>query len=333
MEWPLNDSTCNLTTMGPPPQTWHVWFGESAYTATKGDTARITLYLDSPWKPERNEALIVPLFTPEHQGGASASDYSGVPERVTFQPGQTQTSFTVHATDDHEESVLVQFRNLFPDGLEVGGRGRAGATTLHIADNDGDIEVTVSFEAANYTAEEGGAVATVRLLLDAAGRAVTIPLTITGRGATSGDYSGVPSNVTFGASEMLKSFILTATDDAADYDLESVAISFGSLPARVSAGIPSEAVANLTDNDGGEEILTVNFGLRAGTQREGIQEGRSYSLGFLLDGKSGRELTILLTYEYLDGTMAVDFGDLPASVTFAKGKRSAGVTLSAVDTS
>ncbi len=136
--------------------------------------------------------------------------------------------------------------------------------------------------------------------------------------------------MTFGASETLKSFTLTATNDATDYDLESVAISFGSLPARVSAGISSEAVANLTDNDGGEEILTVHFSLRAGTQREGIQEGRSYWLSFLLDGKPGRELTILLTYEYLDGATAADFGDLPASVTFAKGKRSAGVTLPAV---
>ena len=70
--------------------TWYVWFGASAYTATEGGTARITLHLNAPWKPERNEALTVPLFDPQHQGGASADDYSGVPESVTFHPGQTQ---------------------------------------------------------------------------------------------------------------------------------------------------------------------------------------------------------------------------------------------------
>ena len=62
--------------------TWYVWFGASAYTATEGGTARITVHLNSPWKPERNQALTVPLFDPQHRGGASADDYSGVPRRA-----------------------------------------------------------------------------------------------------------------------------------------------------------------------------------------------------------------------------------------------------------
>ena len=158
--------------------TWYVWFGESDYTVTEGGTARITLHLNAPWKPELNEALTVPLFDPQHENGASADDYSGVPESVTFQRGQTQTSFTVRATadsdDDDGESVLLGFRRLFPEDLEVGRYG-ARAATLHIADNDGETAVTVSFDAANYTAAEGGAAATVRVRLDAApGRSVTI---------------------------------------------------------------------------------------------------------------------------------------------------------------
>ena len=117
--------------------TWYVWFGASAYTATEGGSATISVHLNSPWKPERNEALTVPLFDPEHRGGASADDYSGLPESVTFQPGQTRTSFTVRVTEDSEdddgESVLIGFRRLFPDDLEVGRYG-PHKTTLHIAD-------------------------------------------------------------------------------------------------------------------------------------------------------------------------------------------------------
>ena len=211
------------------------------------------MHLNSPWKPELNEALTVPLFDPEHRGGASADDYSGLPESVTFQPGQTRASFTVRVTEDSEdddgESVLIGFRRLFPDDLEVGRYG-PHKTTLRIADNDGEKAVTVSFAAANYTAAEGGATATVRLRLDAApGRSVTIELTKTHRGATAADYSGLPDNVTFGASETEKSFTVTATDDSLDDDRESVAIGFGSLPSKVSAGSPSEAVVQLTDND------------------------------------------------------------------------------------
>ena len=238
--------------------TWYVWFGESSYTVTEGGTATISVHLNSPWKPELNEALTVPLFDPEHQGGASADDYSGVPESVTFQRGQTQTSFTVRATadseDDDGESVLIGFRRLFPEDLEVGRYG-PHKTTLHIADTDGETAVTVSFDAANYTAAEGGAAATVQVRLDAApGRAVTIELTKTHRGATAADYSGLPDNVTFGASETEKTLTVTATDDSADDDRESVAIGFGSLPAKVSAGSPSEAVVQLTDNDAGVQV-------------------------------------------------------------------------------
>ena len=315
--------------------TWYVWFGASDYTAPEGGTAQITLHLNAPWKPELNEALTVPLFDPQHEGGASADDYSGVPESVTFQPGQTRASFTVRATDDSDdddgESVLLHFRRLFPDDLEAGRYG-ARVATLHIDDDDGETAVTVSFESANYTAEEGGASATVRVLLDAApGRPVTIELTATGRGgATSADYS-VPSSVTFGASETVKSFTLTATDDSVDDDLESVAIGFGSLPSGVAAGSPSQAVVNLTDNDSGTEHWTVNFGARAGTVRDGVKEGESYFLSFRLDRKAGRILTIPLTYAYLGGATAADFTDLSSAVTFGKNKTSAGVTIRPVD--
>ncbi len=315
--------------------TWYVWFGESSYTVAEGGTARVTLHLNAPWKPELNEALTVPLFDPQHEGGASADDYSGVPTSVTFQRGQTQTSFTVRATDDSEdddgESVVLHFRRLFPDDLEAGRYG-ARVATLHLADNDGDTAVTVSFEAANYTAAEGGATATVRLLLDTApGRTVTIPLTPSHRGATAGDYTGLPASVTFGASDTVQSFTLTATDDSDNDDRESVAIGFGSLPSKVSAGSPSEAVVQLTDNDHGHTSLQVRFDARAGAVRDGVEEGGAYRLGVRLNVTPGQELTIPLTYAYLGGATAADFSNLPANVTFGTNATSAGVTIRPVD--
>ncbi len=315
--------------------TWYVWFGESSYTVAEGGSATISVHLNSPWKPERNEALTVPLFDPKHRGGASADDYSGLPESVTFQPGQTRASFTVRVTDDSEdddgESVLIGFRRLFPDDLEVGRYG-PHKTTLHVADNDGETAVTVSFDAANYTAAEGGATATVGVRLNTApGRAVTIPLTPSHRGATAGDYSGLPGSVTFGASDTVQSFTLTATDDSDDDDRESVAIGFGSLPAKVSAGSPSEAVVQLTDNDHGHTGLQVRFDARAGAVRDGVEEGGSYRLGVRLDTKPGRTLTIPLTYGYLGGATAADFTGLPANVTFGANGTSTGVTIRPVD--
>ena len=315
--------------------TWYVWFGEFSYTVTEGGSATISVHLNSPWKPELNEALTVPLFDPEHRGGATADDYSGLPESVTFQPGQTRASFTVRVTEDSEdddgESVEIGFRRLFPEDLEVGRYG-PHKTTLHIADNDGEKAVTVSFEAANYTAVEGGAAATVRVVLDAApGRTVTIPLTATttNRGATAADYSGVPASVTFSASETVKSFSLTATDDAVDDDLESVVLGFDALPPRVRAVKPSQAVVNLNDNDGERGLLTVNFGTSAAMPPSNVREGGLFWMSFFLNvgDKPAYDLTLPLTYEYLYGASAADFADLPPSVTFEAGKRRAGVTL------
>ena len=57
------------------------------------------------------------------------------------------------------------------------------------------------------------------------GSQATIDLTRTNRGgATDSDYSGVPSSVTFGASETSKTFTVTAVDDSVKDDNESVPI-------------------------------------------------------------------------------------------------------------
>ncbi len=114
-----------------------------------------------------------------------------------------------------------------------------------------------------------------------------------------------------------------------DDDLESVAIGFGSLPSKVSAGSPSQAVVNLLDNDGGEEMLTVRFDASAGAVRDGVEEGGGYRLGVRLSAKPDRTLTIPLTY--LGGATAADFTELPTNVTFGTNAPSAGVTILALD--
>ena len=94
----------------------------------------------------------------------------------------------------------------------------------------------VSFEAATYSVDEGGTVDVTVRLSGAPGREVTVPVTAaaaggaTAQGETGADWSGVPENVTFGATDTEQSFTLTATDDTADDDGESVELSFGTLP-------------------------------------------------------------------------------------------------------
>ena len=66
-----------------------VSFGAATYTAAEGGTATVTVTLSAD--PERT--VEVPI-TKANQGGASDSDYSGVPATVTFNAGETSQPIT-----------------------------------------------------------------------------------------------------------------------------------------------------------------------------------------------------------------------------------------------
>lgn len=323
-----------LTVWLPDDNIYHVYFEQPSYTAAEGGAwARVTVVLSEAWKPWRNETVTVPLYTGELRGGALTDDFSGVPGSVTFAPGRTRASFTVAATDDNEnddgESVVLGFSYAFPDDLEA-GRGPA-STTVRLADNDGLREVLVRSGAAVYATAEGGDDATVRVHLSAApGRSVTVPLTVAETAASGSDYSGVPASLTFGANETGKSFTVAATDDTENDDLESIRLSFGTLPESVLSGEPSTATVNLDDNDGSQRMIEVYFDANNGVLRT-VREGGSHYMGVTLTEKPGKQVTIPLAATRRGGATAADYELEPATVTFKAGQRKANVRVSAVD--
>ena len=124
----------------------------------------------------------------------------------------------------------------------------------------------VSFGVGSYSVDEGGAV-DVTVQLDAApGREVVVPVSAAGAGGatppgeTGADWSGVPENVTFGATDTAMTFTLAATQDLVDDDGESVALSFGTLPDGVTAGSPSQATVTIADDDTAATTCTLNTG-------------------------------------------------------------------------
>ena len=128
--------------------------------------------------------------------------------------------------------------------------GATDETTVSITDDD-DPDVTVSFGVSTYTAAEGGT-ATVTVTLSAdpgAGRSrsgsprrtrAARPLP-----TTRGCRPASPS--TTGIRRSPSTF--AATQDTEDDDGESVKLGFGTLPARVSPGSPSETTVSITDDD------------------------------------------------------------------------------------
>ena len=250
-----------------------VSFGSATYTVAESDdsntgtkenevTVTVTLSAD----PERT--VTIPI-TKADQGGASSADYSGVPENVVFNAGDTETSFTFTATaddlDDDNESVKLTFGTL-PTGVSEGitketevsitDDGESTEKPLNNPPGEGvvdesDPNIQVLFSSASYEATEGGANAQVTVLLNSAPQSnVEIPLTAAGaNGATEDDWSGVPASLTFNAGDTSKTFTVIATDDDVEDDNEMVNLGFGTLPNGFETGIPGTATITLMNDD------------------------------------------------------------------------------------
>ena len=220
-----------------------VSFAADSHSAGESSDVNITVSLSNTL----GHNVTIPLTT-TNQGGASEDDYSGVPENLIFVSGETEKSFTISLTDDDvdddDESVLLAFGDL-PTGLH---KGDTPESLITIVDND-DPEVEVSFGQPAYDVAEGASrTVTVNLSADPE-RTVVIPLTATNQdGASDADYS-VPTSVTFDTGETTKDITFAATDDSVDDDGESVKLTFGTLPDRVTAGAPGTTTVSITDDD------------------------------------------------------------------------------------
>ena len=307
-----------------------VQFGQSAYTVAEGSSRTVTVELSAD--PERT--VVIPIVT-TNQGEATAADYSGVPQSVTFDSGDTTMTFTVAAeadnVNDDGESVRLSFGASLPADVTA---GTPDAATVTITDDDVPA-VTASFGAASYTVAEGSSrTVTVELSADPE-RTVVIPIVTTNQGeATAADYSGVPGSVTFTSGDTAKTFTFTAEADDEDDDGESVRLSFGaSLPADVTAGTPGTTTVTITDDDA--PSITVSFGSATYTVAESDDTGtanvteNTVEVTVALSADPERTVVIPIETANLEGAAPADYSGVPASVTFNSGDTSMTFTFTA----
>ena len=312
-----NEATVTITDDDVPSV--EVSFGQGSYTVAEGDTVEVTVTLSED--PERS--VTIPLST-ANQGGASDSDYSGVPPSVAFASGQTEKTFTFSAAEDNledsSESVKLSFVTL-PDKVTTGTTDEA---TVRISNKVAQNSLTVTFEFSDQMLSEGGT-ATVKVRLNIApGSDVTIPLTKTEQGrASSADYSGVPANVKFASSETEKSFTFTAAQDTVDDDDESVKLGFGTLPLGVSAGSTAETTMFIAADD----VPSVAVSFEQGSYT--VDEGSTVTVKVKLDADPERTVTIPITKANQGGASGGDYSGVPASVTFVPGDTEVDVSFSA----
>ena len=284
-----------------------VSFEQDSYTVAEGSTVTVKVTLSED--PERT--VTIPM-TKANQDGASNSDYSGVPANVVFNASDTEKSFTFTATADDDnddgESVKLTFGSTLPAGVTEGSTKEA---VVSITDDDVP-SVTVSFEQDSYTVDEGSTVTVKVTLSEDPERTVTIPMSKANQdGASNSDYSGVPANVVFNASDTEKSLTFTATADDDNDDGESVKLTFGStLPAGVTEGSTKEAVVSITDDD--VPSVTVSFEQDSYT----VAEGSTVTVKVTLSEDPERTVTIPLTKEGQGGATSADYSGVPANVVF-----------------
>ena len=205
-----------------------VRFTQSSYSVTEGHSVTVKVKLSA----DPGRTVTIPIRK-VNQGGATATDYSGVPQNMTFNSGTTEATFSFSATADTvietSEVVRLSFGAL-PAGVQA---GNIDATNVIIGDT-----VRVTFLAGTYIAFEGGDDAQVSVQLsDPAPGRISIPLTAQGgNGATSADWSGVPEELVFRRGDERKTFTVTAIDDAQNDSNEFVLLSFRTLPVGVAAG-------------------------------------------------------------------------------------------------
>ena len=199
-----DDTTVSITDDDFPANV-SVTFEKASDTAPEGGSVVVKLTLSQ--EPER--AISVPL-TKTNQGGASTSDYSGVPGSVSFAEDATEKTFTFQATqdsvDDDGESVKVELGTL-PTGIS---KGTNDNTVISITDDD-DPNVSVTFEHATYNVNEGSSInITVKLDADPE-RTARIPLTVMNQnGATDADHSLIPEAETFNSGQLSRIFSFQA---------------------------------------------------------------------------------------------------------------------------
>ena len=246
---------------------------------------------------EASTATVTVNYATSDGTAVEPDDYTSTSGTLTFTVPETSKTLQVPVVDDTvDEDEEETFTLTLSDVAQAGLAG--GATTLAVTGtivDDDDPAVEVSFGSATYAASEGGAPVTVTVGLDKdPEREEVIPLTATpGNGAVAADYTVSATEVTFTAGGALsQTFTVTAVDDAIDDDGETVALGFGTLPARVAAATPESATVTITDDDA--------RGVAVSETELTIPEGESDSYTVVLGSEPTEAVTV--TVNGSDGT-------------------------------
>ena len=302
-----------------------VTFESVAYTVAEGANGSIKVKLSED--PDRT---VVIRITRTNQGGASNSDYSGVPANVTFLDGETEKTITFSATDDTDdddgEKVKLGFASSLPEKVTKGTNQEALVT---ITDNDSG-NVTVSPTTLDI-GEGSSKTYTVVLNSQPSGN-----VTITVGDPANTDVTASVDTLTFTASNWSTAQtvrVSVAQDTDALDETATVTHSASSADADYNGISVSSVTVNVTDDE--DVPVTVTFEHSAYTVAErddttttGVEEHKA-TIKIKLDKDPEREVIIPITATPQGTTSSDDFELSAASVTFNSGDTEKTITFTA----
>ena len=281
-----NQATASITDNDHPQVSFS--FGTASYTAAEGGSAAVKVVLSA----DRERTVEVPITTTD-MDGATAADYSGVPEKATFQSGETEKTFSFAATqdsvDDDGEKVRLTF-GILPTGVTSTAPSQA---VVSITD---DAAAGVSVDPTTVTMNEGES-REYTVVLDSepiAGVTVTVAGT-SGTGVSTDKTSVALSTINWSEKQMV---IVSSVQDTDAVD-ESVTISHTVTQANVEA---DKVVNTATASTTGASTETVTNEFSVGQVKALTMDKGANASGFDQVGD-----TIAYSYTLTNsGTVALD---------------------------
>ena len=185
--------------------------------------------------------------------------------------------------------------------------------------------LTVNFDAAAYSVDEGDLVQVSVSLDGVPGNEVRANLSTTLQGATTADFGGVPEYVTFAGTDAVTTFDFVARTDIPTDPGESVTIGLSpnSQFPGLQTGSTDETVVSIGDIVT-DQLVAVDFG----QSTYSVNEGASVPITITLATAPSSLVTIPLTITAEGDATSPDYS-VPSSVTFDSGDTSQTITFSA----
>ena len=189
--------------------------------------------------------------------------------------------------------------------------------------------LTVNFDSAAYSVNEGGSVQVSVTLNGVPGNEVRADLSTTLQGATTPDFGGVPEYVTFAGTDAgtdtVATFDFVARTDIPSDPGESVTIGLSpnSQFPGLQTGSTDETVVSIGDIVT-DQLVAVDFG----QSTYSVNEGASVPITITLATAPSSSVTIPLTITAEGDATSPDYS-VPSSVTFDSGDTSETITFSA----